>query len=127
MSGKCVLYTVYVCVYVYTYKYILFLNPYIDQQLDFMFLQITTNLCCQKDTGSSAEFTILFVQFALKNKFFKVDKSHGHCGLLVTTFILSQFSYLPFQAAQTNRVSKDKQKKVEPEKTIITLQRFLLT
>lgn len=74
-------------------------ETYIDQELDLVLLEIAADLGRQKDTRSGAEFTILLVQFTLKDKFFKVDESHGHRRFLVATFILGQLSYLPFQAA----------------------------
>lgn len=76
-------------------------ETYVYKKFDLVFLEITADLGCQQDTSSSTEFTVLLVQFALKNKFFKVDKSHGNCRFLKATFILGQFSYLSFQAAQS--------------------------
>ena len=82
-------------------------EAYVYQVLDFMFLKITTDLRRQQDTRSGTEFTVLLVQFALKNEFFKVDESHGHRGFLVSALILSQLPYLPFQAAQGERREKE--------------------
>lgn len=74
-----------------------------------MFLEVAADLGRQEDAGSSAEFAILLVQFALKNELFEVDESHGHCRFLITAFILGQLSYLPFQAAgREQRMRKEK-------------------
>lgn len=64
-----------------------------------MFLEISADLGCQEDAGPCAELTVLLVEFALQNQFFKVDKSHGHCRFLVAALILGQLPYLSLQAA----------------------------
>lgn len=63
-----------------------------------MFLEVAADLGRQKDTSSGTEFTILLVQFALKNQFFEVDESHGHRGFLIAAPVLRQLPYLPLQA-----------------------------
>lgn len=83
-----------------------------------MLLQVTADLGRQKDTSSGAEFTILLVQLALKNKFLKVDESHGHGWFLVTTFILGQLSYFPFQAGwrqQNNAKGENRNTEIKQE------------
>lgn len=75
-----------------------------------MLLKVTANLGCQEDAGSSAEFTVLFVQLALKNEFFEVDESHGHSRLLIPAFILRQFFYFSFQAMEKFTFEEEIQK-----------------
>lgn len=83
-------------------------GTYINQKLDLVLLEITADLGRQKNTSSCTELTILLVQFTLKHKFFKIDKSHGHRRLLVATFILGQLFYLPFQTAGRWKTEKEK-------------------
>lgn len=71
------------------------LLKFVNQQLDLVLLQVSSDLGGQEDAGSGAQLSVLFVQFALKNQFFKVDEGHGHRRLLVATLILGQLSDLP--------------------------------
>lgn len=88
-------------------------GTYINQKLDLVLLEVTADLGRQKDTSSCTELTILLVQFTLKHKFFKIDKSHGHCRLLVATFILGQLFYLPFQTAGEKHKKKRERERDE--------------
>lgn len=74
------------------------LLKFVNQQLDLVLLQVSADLGGQEDAGSGAQLSVLLVQFALKNQFFKVDEGHGHRRLLVATLILGQLSDLPLQA-----------------------------
>lgn len=74
------------------------LFKFIDEDLDFVLLQVSPDLGGQQHTRAGAQFAVLFVQFALKNQFLEVDKSHGHRQLLVAALVLSQFFDLPLQA-----------------------------
>lgn len=79
-----------------------YLKTYINEKLNFVFLEVAADLCGQKYTRSGAEFTVLFVQFALKDEFLEVDERRGHSGLLKPAHVVCQLSYLPFQAALTH-------------------------
>lgn len=75
------------------------LFKFINEDLDFMFLQISPDLGRQQHACAGAQFTVLLVQFALKNQFLEVDKSHGHSQLLVAALVLSQLFDLPLQTS----------------------------
>lgn len=63
-----------------------------------MFLQVAADLGRQQDARPGAEFTVLLVELALKNEFFKVDEGHGNGRFLVAALVLGQLFYLSFQA-----------------------------
>lgn len=75
-------------------------ETHVDQELDLVLLQVTADLGRQQDARSGAELTVLLVEFALKNEFFKVDERHGDGWLLVAALVLRQLFYLPFQAVR---------------------------
>lgn len=65
------------------------LLQFINENLDFVFLQVSADLGRQQDAGSGAEFSVLFVEFTLQHQLLEVNESHGYRGLLVSTFPLS--------------------------------------
>lgn len=73
-------------------------GTHINEKLDFVLLQVAADLGRQQDARPCAEFTVLLVEFALKNKFFKVDERHGDGRFLVAALVLGQLFYLSFQA-----------------------------
>lgn len=75
-------------------------GTHINQKLDLVLLQVTADLGRQQDARSGAELTVLLVEFALQNQFFKVDERHGDGWLLVAALVLGQLFYLPFQAVR---------------------------
>lgn len=77
-------------------------RTYVDQELDLVFLQVSTNLGGEEDAGAGAQFAVLLVEFALQNQLLKVHKGHRHCWFLVPTLLLSQLPDLPLQTAHTH-------------------------
>lgn len=58
-----------------------------------MFPEVTADLGCEQNTSTSAQFAVLFVEFALEDELLKVHVSHGDSHWLQTA-LLTQVSHL---------------------------------
>ena len=75
-------------------------DTYVYEQLHLVLLQVSSYLSCQEDAGTGTQLAVLLVEFALEHQLLKVDKGHGHGGLLVATLLLGQLLDLPFQTVR---------------------------
>lgn len=74
-------------------------RTYVDQEFDLVLFEVSTDLGCQQDAGSGAEFAVLLVEFTLQHQLLEIHKGHGDGGLLEAALVLRQLPDFSLQAA----------------------------
>lgn len=69
-------------------------STHIYKVFNFMFPEVTADLGCKQNASTSAQFAVLFVEFALEDELLEVNVSHGDSNRLQTA-LFTQVPHLP--------------------------------